>query len=284
MAHAEHNTYLSGYTANAVKHHEWRTAENSAAYLLPFLSQMESSKSNLKLLDVGAGSGTLTASLAKYMPNGHVTATDINEDILKKAEEHAEAVGAKNVHFQVANVYKLPFADNSFDIAHAHTVLGHLDDPVAAIREMLRVVRKGGIVALRESDLRMWSIWPEYPEMKAFNEMLCKVSASNGAFINAGARLVSWALEAEPRLEREQITASAGTWCYSSPEERKLWGETLANRCVNGDVPKKAVESGICTREDQQRMAEAWLKWMNAKDGWFGCMHGEVVVRHEISR
>jgi SAM-dependent methyltransferase len=168
--------------------------------------------------------------------------------------------------------------------APPHTVLGHLEDPVAAIREMLRVVKKGGIVALRESDLRMWSVWPEYPEMKVFNEMLCKVSASNGAFINAGARLVSWALEAEPRLEREQITASAGTWCYSSPEERKLWGETLADRCVNGNAPKKAVESGICTREDQQRMAEAWLKWMNAKDGWFGCMHGEVVIRLEISR
>ena len=66
----EHNAYVPGYKAEHIKNHTWRTAENSAAYMLPKLQEMVKEKPNLKLLDCGAGPGTITASLAKYMPQG----------------------------------------------------------------------------------------------------------------------------------------------------------------------------------------------------------------------
>ena len=212
------------------------------------------------------------------MPRGRVIATDISDEILQKAARHAENVGAKNVEVRKANVYELPFEDGSMDVVHASQVLIHLDDPGRAVREMVRVAKNpGGAIALRESDLRAWSVYPRFKGLLEMNEMLCAVHEANGANVNAGGMLISWLLEAG--VQREKITAGAGTWCYSTPEERKVWGGTMADRCMNGNTRKKALEAGIATEDEMQEMAQAWKKWMDAEDGWFGCMHGEVLVR-----
>jgi hypothetical protein len=137
--------------------------------------------------------------------------------------------------------------------------------------------KPGGVVAVRESDLRAWSVYPQLPGLLAMNEMLCAVQEANGANVNAGAQLVSWALA--NGVKRDQITASAGTWCYSTPDERQIWGRTMADRCMNGAARKKAIELAISTEENLREMSEAWERWTVAEDGWFGCMHGEVLVK-----
>ncbi|KAL8738302.1 MAG: hypothetical protein Q9181_000891 [Wetmoreana brouardii] len=262
----QHNTYLTGYTPSSTVHHEWRTAQNSAQYLLPTLTQMANHNPHLTLLDIGAGSGTITTSLASFMPQGKVIAVDISEEILQKAKRHADDVGAGNVEIRQASVYELPFEDGTFDVVHASQVLAHLDEPKRAVREMIRVAKKpGGVVAMRESDLRAWSVYPEYPGLLAMNKMFCAVQEANGGHVNAGTQLVSWVLA--EGLKREQIMASAGTWCYSTPEERQLWAETMADRCVNGTMPKKAIEIGVAKEEELREMSEAWGKWMRAEDG-----------------
>ena len=100
-----------------------RTEENSAPYLIPTLLSMANADSHLTLLDVGPGLGTITASLANYMPRGRVTATDLSEEILQSASAHAKDVGASNFEFQTGNVYDVPFSDNTFDVVHTHQVL-----------------------------------------------------------------------------------------------------------------------------------------------------------------
>ena len=67
-------------------HHELRNAGNSAAYLLPKLRAMKESKPRLTLLDVGTGSGTISVTFAKLIPDGQVIATDLNKDILPRAQ------------------------------------------------------------------------------------------------------------------------------------------------------------------------------------------------------
>lgn len=219
-----HNAYLPGYAANQIQHHEWRTAENSAAYLLPSLKDLSTTNPIPTLLDVGAGSGTISASLAKYLPQGgQVLATDLSPEILERARSHATQAGVTNIRFQQASVYALPFADASFDVVHASMVLCHLDAPVQALAEMLRVAKPGGLVADRESDLRMWSYHPQLPGIDKSLKLLRATHEAAGGSVDGGARLVSWAMKAGAR--REQITASFGTWCYSTPEERRVWGE-----------------------------------------------------------
>ncbi|KAJ3001160.1 hypothetical protein NUW54_g6607 [Trametes sanguinea] len=59
--------YTHGHHESVLRSHSWRTAENSAAYLLPYL------KPNMTLLDIGCGPGTITADFAKILSEGHVT-------------------------------------------------------------------------------------------------------------------------------------------------------------------------------------------------------------------
>lgn len=223
----KHNTYLPGYTT--VRHHEWRTIENSAPYLLPTLQHLSSTNPNLHILDVGAGSGTITTSMAAYLPkDGRITAVDLSPEILSKASAHAEQVGesiARKITFRPASVYDLSktFAPDSFDIVHAHQMLCHLDSPVEALAEMLKVVKPGGVVAVREIDMRLWSIYPDTETMQSWLRVqLATHSAAGGSNI-AGPSLVSWAMKAGAK--REDVEASMGTWMYSTAEERKVWGE-----------------------------------------------------------
>lgn len=225
MENSKRNTYLPGYKAPQVKHHEWRTAENSAAYLLPTLRSMAQHSPRLNLLDVGTGSGTMATSLASYIPEGHVTATDLSDDILSRARDLAASHSA-NITFKQANAYELPFPDATFDLTHTHQMLAHLGAPVDAIREMLRVTKPGGVVAIRESDLKMWCHWPELAGLGRYLDVLLQTHEAAGGSTTAGRQLVSWAMAAG--APRENITASYGTWCFSTAADRNAFGRSPA--------------------------------------------------------
>ena len=78
--------YTHGHHESVLRSHRWRTAENSAGYLLPHLVAGQS------LLDVGSGPGTITVDLARRLAPGRVTALEVDEDIL--ALTRAEAAEA----------------------------------------------------------------------------------------------------------------------------------------------------------------------------------------------
>ncbi|GAB1319725.1 Methyltransferase-UbiE family protein [Madurella fahalii] len=277
MTEPRHTPYAPGHAPSQVKHHEWRTAENSAAYLLPHLQRAVHENPSLQFLDVGAGSGTITASLAKYLPSGRLTATDISADILARAQAHAESQGVSNIAFQPASAYALPFADAAFNVAHAHQVLTHLGAPVDAVREMLRVTKRGGIVALREADMLTWCLWPEIPALLRFHEVMVSVQLANGGHAKAGRELVSWVIKAG--VEREDVEASFGAWCYSKPEDRRAWGEAMIQRLLDGPLRSKALELGIVTEGDLDWMVKGWEEWIVTGDATLGLMNGEVIVR-----
>ncbi|KAL1588288.1 hypothetical protein WHR41_02844 [Cladosporium halotolerans] len=272
-----HNTYLPGY--KEVGHHEWRTAENSAPYLLPTLQSLAETNPSLTLLDVGAGSGTITTSLAKYIPQGHITAIDLSPDILSRAASHAASVNATNITFQPASVYELAqtFGPAAFDVVHAHQVLCHLDAPVQALAQMLAVVKPGGVVAVREIDMRVWSFHPFSETMRAWVEVQKATHAAAGGSNEAGPSLVAWAMRAGAR--REDVKASMGTWLYATEEERRVWGTSFRDRIVGGEMRKKALELGIATEAELDRMGEEWQRWMETEDACCGTLHGEILIR-----
>lgn len=203
--------------------HEVRTAENSAAHLLPKLQSMKEFNPNLRLLDVGSGSGTISVSFAKLIPDGHVTGIDINPKILPRARAVAEMAGVKNIEFQQGSVYELPFADETFDVTFCHQVLVHIGNPWDALREMLRVTKRGGVVAAREGDYETECVWPEIPELRKFHKLIADLMSAGGGSPTAGRQLVSWALKAG--IERSQIILSYSSWSYNTPSERKICGE-----------------------------------------------------------
>src|ERR1700761_6985670 len=135
------DTYLHGHHDSVLRSHRWRTAENSAGYLLPRLAP------DARVLDVGCGPGTITADLAALVPGGYVTGIDAAGDVLAQARQEGERRRQRNVAFAPGPVPLWAFAAKTFDVVRAHQVLQPLTDRVAALREMRRVCRPGGVVA-----------------------------------------------------------------------------------------------------------------------------------------
>jgi SAM-dependent methyltransferase len=94
------------------------------------------------ILDVGCGTGKLTAELASVVGAERVAAADVSETALAVCRQRVPAAD-----FRLASAEALPFADADFDVALAQLVVNLVDDPPRAVREMARVVRRGGIVA-----------------------------------------------------------------------------------------------------------------------------------------
>ena len=102
------------------------------------------------------------------MPDGHVTAIDAVPDIVAKA---AADVPRDNLTFTTGDVYALDYPDATFDVVHAHQVLQHLTDPVAALREMRRVAKPGGLIAARDGDYGAMVWYPDLPVLTQWREL-----------------------------------------------------------------------------------------------------------------
>jgi ubiquinone/menaquinone biosynthesis C-methylase UbiE len=179
-------TYLHGHHDSVLRSHRWRTAENSAGYLLGRLEP------GMRVLDVGCGPGTITVDLAARLPGGHVTGIDAAGDVLAEAQAEADRRGQANVRFETGDVYRLAFEDGTFDVVHAHQVLQHLSDPVGALAEMRRVCRPGGLVAARDADyggMFWFPADPELAEWQALYQNAGPVELAGGAVALAGVML-----------------------------------------------------------------------------------------------
>ncbi|OEJ41767.1 ubiquinone biosynthesis methyltransferase UbiE [Streptomyces agglomeratus] len=261
--------YTHGHHESVLRSHSWRTAANSAAYLLDEL------RPGLRVLDVGCGPGTITADLAALVAPGRVTAVDAAEDVLGRAREAAAERGLENVEFAVADVHALDFADDSFDVVHAHQVLQHVGDPVGALREMRRVCRPGGVVAARDSDYAAMTWFPEVPLMAEWQQLYGRVARANGGEPDAGRRLLSWAR----RAGFTDVRASASAWCFATPGEREWWSGLWADRTTASVYAELAVSGGHATRDELAAIAGAWREWGQREDAWFMVPHGEVLCR-----
>jgi SAM-dependent methyltransferase len=253
--------YTHGHHESVLRSHRWRTAENSAAYLLPHL------KPGLSLLDIGCGPGTITADLAELVAPGEVVAADITPEALAVARR---TIKAPNVSFAEADVLALDFPDGSFDIVHAHQVLQHVGDPVRALREMKRVCRPGGLVAARDGDYSGFAWYPE-KGLKEWLDLYRRIARGNGGEPDAGRRLLNWARAAG----FTEVAATSSTWCFATPEDRDWWGGLWADRMTKSAIADQARALG----EDVDAIAKAWRDWAAEEDGWFSVLHGEILAR-----
>ncbi|MEU4832496.1 methyltransferase domain-containing protein [Streptosporangium sp. NPDC023615] len=261
--------YTHGHHESVLRSHRWRTAENSAAYLLEHL------RPGMSLLDVGCGPGTITADLAGRVAPGRVTAVEVSERALDLARAEAGRRGLTGIAFAVADAHALDLPDDTFDVVHAHQVLQHVGDPVLALREMRRVCRPGGVVAVRDSDYAAFTWFPETPALTEWLDLYRGTARANGGEPDAGRRLLSWAR----RAGFADITATSSTWCFATPEDRAWWGGMWADRVLESDMARQVLASGSATEEDLRRISQGWRAWAADPDGWLSLLHGELICR-----
>ncbi|HKG21767.1 MAG TPA: class I SAM-dependent methyltransferase [Blastocatellia bacterium] len=101
------------------------------------------------VLDVAGGTGQPAIAIAELVgPSGEVVCTDAVAEMVRAADEEARRLGLRNISFRQCPADSLPFRDNEFDLSVSRLGLMFFPDPVASLKEMLRVTKPGGRVAL----------------------------------------------------------------------------------------------------------------------------------------
>ncbi len=158
-----------------------RGSNSSAAFFMPHI------KPGIALLDCGCGPGSITLDFAAALAPGEVTGIDIDPWTIEQARAAAGERGAANVRFEVGDIYKLPFADDSFDAVWTASVMQYMEDPVAAAKEMLRVRKPGGVLGERDRSDEGDIIGNANPRIRQAFKLYHRWQNSLGHYLNYGA-------------------------------------------------------------------------------------------------
>jgi ubiquinone/menaquinone biosynthesis C-methylase UbiE len=161
----EREQYTMGYGPAATAIMAMRTAQSHAAFFLPYL------KPGMNVLDCGCGPGTITAGFAELVAPGEAVGTEIEASHVAIARENAAQHNIRNVRFETADIYELPFADASFDAVFISAVLGNLREPIRGLREAFRVLKPGGVIGAKEFDHGGDLLYPPDPALEKYGEL-----------------------------------------------------------------------------------------------------------------
>jgi ubiquinone/menaquinone biosynthesis C-methylase UbiE len=240
-------TYTVGYSDVAVRYMQRRHAARDAAFLLPHL------KSGMKLLDCGCGPGTITVGLAEALAQGQVVGIDLEASQIEAAGHTARQQGAGNVEWKVASVYQLPFPDRSFDAVFSHALFEHLGEPLAALEEIKRVLRPGGMAAISSPDWSGNLMAPRDPDVEQAIQVYKAIQQRNGGNPYVGRDFGRLLQEAG----FSRIALSAIYDCY---EDVPLVAELLAQRIEEG-VGKQIVAGPGLGRAEVGSLCRALRQW-----------------------
>lgn len=258
MSNTPQDRYTHGHHESVVQSHARRRAEVEAWFLLPHL------KPGMRLLDAGCGPGTVTAGLARAVSPGEVVGIDSAPGVLEHARAHAAEEGVDNVTFVAGDVYGLDFPDAEFDVVYANQLLQHLTDPVRALRELGRVLKTGGLLAVRDADYATMSPHPKFPEFPDWNRLYHEVAYRNDAEPDAGRTLPAWVRAAGfPEIEiHPNVVAMEG-------EEARIWGRTWSQRILYSGIADQALEYGLADQQDLEQLSSGWATWADSDNPFF---------------
>ena len=189
-----------------------------------------------RILDAGCGGGSHLPVIAEAVgPAGRIVALDLEVANLDAARALlARQPSPCPVTLDQGSVMALPYPDDSFDAVWCANVAQHLDDAALAqaLGEFRRVVRPGGLVAVKDVDMALWRIAPADPLLIA---SLSRASLRRGGVAERetrgslrGRTLRRW-LAAAGLVEVRQRTTLIERWQPLRPVERQLWSDWLAH-------------------------------------------------------
>jgi SAM-dependent methyltransferase len=257
--------YVHGHHDCVIAAHAARTIATSAGFAEHLFTP------GIDVLDIGCGPGTITVEIAGRVAPGEVAGIDAAQ----AAVDHASALAdGTNLRFLVADVYELPFPDDTFDVVFAHQLLQHLAEPVRALEEARRVLRRGGHLAVRDSDYGTMVHWPHEPRIDRWLELYEAVAAHAAGDPHAGRMLPSWVAGAG--FVDPVVTTS--TWTYAEPATIGPWRDLWVGRLLEARLGEAALLEGLASRRELEDLADGWRAWAGAPGAFFAFLHGEVVA------
>jgi len=141
------------------------------------------------VLEAGCGVGAQTKILATKNPDSNFISVDLSDDSIREAKGMIKSLGINNVELMQADIYNLPFNDETFDSVIICFVLEHLHNPTQALNELKRVLKKGGTIVAIEGDHGSTFFHPD--SKYAYSAINCQIQLQkqNGGNSNIGREL-----------------------------------------------------------------------------------------------
>jgi ubiquinone/menaquinone biosynthesis C-methylase UbiE len=235
----------------------------AAAFLAPHL------RSGMRLIDCGCGPGSITVDLARAVAPGEAIGIDLRDDALTQGRTLARERGITNVTFHAASVYQLPYADSSFDAAFACAVLQHLATPLAALKELRRVLKPGGVIGIADGSSTITFRYPTNPILQAWDRLRGLEREYNTGRPYEALALRALLREAGFARTRASgaLTTEAGPPAGSLEETRRVAQNHVIR--LRGVLGRLAVAQGWATRAELEQMAESLIAWGEAPDAFY---------------
>lgn len=199
-----------------------------------------------QVLEAGCGTGAVVRALVRRADfSGTAVGVDQSPAFIEAAQRFSEEEGvSERVEFKVGDAHQLDFVDKSFDAVIVHTLISHVTDPIAVLKEVARVVRQGGVVAIFDGDYASLTYaFPDRDFGRQMNEALATATFNNPLVMRdlprllpeMGVTITEWFAD---------VVAEIGTGSYF-----KSFAETYAPFVVSGGLlPAEKVDDWLAAQ------------------------------------
>jgi ubiquinone/menaquinone biosynthesis C-methylase UbiE len=167
--------YVHGYDPR-----EHQRLQDQANTLVELLHADTAYPEGSTVLEAGCGVGAQTVTLATNSPQARITSIDVSGVSLARARSAVEKAGVKNVTFRQADIFELPFTQESFDHVFVCFVLEHLARPVEALEALKTVLKPGGTMTVIEGDHGSAYFYPQSEYARRAVDCLVELQARAG--------------------------------------------------------------------------------------------------------
>lgn len=203
-------------------------------------------KSGMKVLDAGCGTGVVTRRIAARVSPGEAYGVDIDSLFTDEAKKLAANEGINNIRFSLGDIDNLNFDDGTFDVAYCRLTLMHVKNPVKTVTELKRVTKRGGIVAVSDTDDGGSILYPELPKMMfLYNKYGCWAEMKGVDFC-IGRRLSS--IFSQAGLDSIAIYPFPNHATQQNPKMLKMSLSVLVQMAELGK--ESMIKRGLITAED----------------------------------
>ncbi len=258
--------YTMGYGDDFIDFLSGAPVEEAIAFLRPHL------RPGLRVLDLGCGPGHISLALARAVAPGDVYGIDVEPEQVEMSRRLAAERGAANATFEVADALRLPFDDGFFDIVNCCDVLAYIPDTQAALSEVRRVLKPGGVAHCREMIVDSNFVHPTNRTLDLGWEVFAGILESDDGHPQMGKEIYAHLCDAG--FTDIQVSGTFDTFVNG---ELDRFYSLVTGWFLGGDMAKAAKSYGVATEDDLNQLASAVKLWKEQPGAYAAFANGMAV-------
>jgi SAM-dependent methyltransferase len=246
-----------------------RSAAEYADFVLPLIGDRD------RVLDVGCGPGSITLGLAAVA--NHVIGVDPEDAEFTEARNYASEHGIDNVEFREGTIYQLDFPNASFDVCTLFAMMETLDNPLAGLAEVRRVLKPGGLIGASSIEYGGLILHgPDEPLLRRFYRLRLQIYDAQGdVHYHRGRELRGLLLAAG----FEDVDAFTKYLSYGTEERVRTFGLGRAADCRDEWYVGGVTQYGLGDPDEIPALERAWIRWAEAPDSFAAFAWGRAIGR-----